>query len=259
MIVVQAVSPDLRRAVLRSASPEEDVVGGARLAVRAIESGFPRLVVRDEGRYWPEEIGSCHTLVVTSEMLKRWKEERRSESLPPTWIDRLAEKVAASIESFAGRSWADGILAELSRAAGCRLPLPFRAFGRRVLEFPVLYTSLYAMSEACGISRGALKARFRRRDLDSPSTYIRWFRLLAVAHLLGDEQLPIAQVAGRLGFSSDGNMCRMLWDVAAMTPSDLRSSRGRRRLLLTFVWRHVGPDAVEVWASLDDLFERRVA
>ena len=32
------------------------------------------------------------------------------------------------------------------------------------------------------MSRGALKARFRRRDLPSPSTYLRWFRILAVAH-----------------------------------------------------------------------------
>lgn len=259
MIVLQAVSPDLRRAVLRSASPEEDVVARTRLAVRAIALGFPRLVVRDEGRYWPELMERERTLIVTSETLERWEEERRGESLPPTWTDRLTEKVSASIESSAGRSWADAPLAELSRAAGCRLPLPLRAFGRRILEFPVRYTSLHAMSEACGISRGALKARFRRRDLDSPSIYIRWFRLLCVAHLLADEKVSIAQTAGRLGFSSDGNMCRMLWDVAQMTPSDLRSSRGRRRLLLTFAWRHVGSDAVEAWASLDDLFERRVA
>ena len=37
------------------------------------------------------------------------------------------------------------------------------------------------VAAACDTSRGALKARFRRRGLPSPSTYLRWFRVFAVA------------------------------------------------------------------------------
>lgn len=260
MIVVQASDPNLKRAVLRAAHPEEDVVADVRLAVEAIERGFPRLVVRDDAHQWPPVPNGVRLFRVTHSVLDRWEAERRAAELPATRLDHLTERASATIEgSAADRTWVDVALAELTRAAGRRLPLPLRGFGRRILEFPSHYTSLHSLSDACGTTRGALKARFRRRDLSTPSTYLRWFRLLAVSQVLSDRSVTVAEAASRLGFTSDGNLCRSMWTVVGMTPTEARSLRGWNRILITFAWSHLSPDQLEAWSTLDDLFERRIA
>jgi hypothetical protein len=35
--------------------------------------------------------------------------------------------------------------------------------------------------------------------------------------------------------------------------------RGWNRLLITFAWMHLTPEALEAWAGLDELFELHVA
>lgn len=260
MIVVQATDPHLRRAVLRSAHPEEDVVIAPRMAAEALERGFPRLLVRDAVRNWPPIPADVRILDVGPDVLEEWEEERRAAELPPTRVDYLTSRIAAALQrTSADRSWVDTALAELSRAAGRRLPLPLRSFGRRVLEFPSHYVNLYPLADTCGTSRGALKARFRRRDLSTPSTYLRWFRLMAAAHVLADREVTVAEAADRVGFTSDGNLCRSMWDVAETTPTELRNLRGWNRLLITFAWSHLSSDHLEAWSTLDDLFERRSA
>lgn len=260
MIVVQASDPRLRQAVLRAAHPEEDVVLDPRSVADALERGFPRLVVRDTVRSWPPIPDGVRILEVGGAVLERWEADRRSAELPPTRLDYLTDRVAAAIERTAeDRSWVDTAFAELSRAAGRRLPPALRAFGRRVVEYPSHYTSLRPLAETCSSSRGALKALFRRRDLSTPSTYLRWFRLMAVAHVLADREVTVAEAASRLGFTSDGNLCRMMWGVVEMTPTELRSLRGWNRLLIMFAWSHLSPDHLEAWSTLDDLFERRSA
>jgi len=258
MIVVQAADPYVRRAVARASHPEEDVIAEARLVVKAIENGFPRLVIRDEHHDWPTLPDGVRLMHLRDADLERWEGERRSAELPPTRLDYMTERLGRAIEaSVSDRSWIDTALAELSRAAGRRLPTPLRGFGRRVLEFPSHYTTLYPLANVCGMSRGALKARFRRRELSTPSTYLRWFRLMAVAHVLADREVTVEQAASRLGFTSDGNLCRMMWTVVEMTPTELRSLKGWNRLLITFAWLHLSPDHLEGWSTLDELFERR--
>lgn len=260
MIVVRVSDPYLRRAVLRAARPEEDVVADARLAASALERGFPRLVVRDASHHrWgvPEGV---RVVDVDASMLERWETERRAKELPPTRLDHLTDRMSALIQgASADRTWVDSALADLARAAGCRMPLPLRSFARRVLEFPHHYTSLRPLADACGITDGALKARFRRRDLASPSTYLRWFRGIAVSEVLSDRSVTVAEAASRLGFTSNGNLCRMMLSVTGMTPTDARSLRGWNRILVTFAWSHLSRDAVEAWGTLDELFERRIA
>lgn len=260
MIVVQASDPHLRRAVLRGAHPEEDVVAEPRLAVEAIERGFPRLVVRDEDHDWPPLPEGVRLVELTTDLLRGWEAERRAVELPPTRLDHLAQRVAGAVEGRAeDRSWVDTSLAELGRAAGRRLPGTLRSFGRRILEFPSHYTTLHPLAEACGTTRGALKARFRRRGLSTPYTYLRWFRLMAVSQLLSDRSVTVAEAASRLGFTSDGNLCRTMWNVLEMTPTDARSLRGWNRILVTFAWSHLTPDRLEAWSTLDQLFDRKTA
>jgi len=260
MIVVQVTDPQIRRAVRRAAHPEEDVIEDARLIPEAVEWGFPRLVVRDHQAPRRALPVGIPVVELDEGTLRRWEAERRAEPLPTTTVDYTTMRLAAIMrQADGGPTWIDHVLADLARASGQRLPSPLSSFGRRILEFPYVYTSLHPVASACRTTRGALKAKFRRRELDSPSTYLRWFRVLAVASLLSDRSLTVAAAARRLGFTSDGNLCRMLAGVAGMTPTEARQLPGWNRLLLTFTWKHLGSDALEAWASMDDLFERRSA
>lgn len=260
MIVVQSSDPYLRKAAVRAAHWEEDVITDAKRGREALEWGWPRLVIGDDMPQGLVSLRGVPHLNVTRELRRRWEADRRAHELPPTRLDALAERLSAEIARHTReRSWVDQALADLSRASGARIPGPLRAFGRRIMEFPGHYTTLKPLAATCGTSRGALKARFRRRGLESPSAYLRWFRLLAVAHVLQDPSVSVASSARRLGFTSDGNLCRMMWNVASLTPTEVRSQQGRNRLRLTFAWRLLSSEALEGWATMDDLFDRRVA
>jgi AraC-like DNA-binding protein len=261
MIVAYISDPYLRAVVSRAAHPEEEVVLTPSLADEAVEWGFPRVVIRS-----PSSGGSL--VGVRSEIpvftldgprLKSWEQDHAAEEFPPGRLEYVANRLRIAIDTQSqGASWVDRTLADLSRAAGAPLPDPLRAFGRRVLEFPTHYTDLHAMAAACGMSRGALKARFRRRGLESPYTYLRWFRMMGVAYLLADREVTISHAAHRLGFTSDGNLCRTMVSLTGLTPTEVRTVRGWNRLLISFAWTRLTRMALQRWKGLD-LFERRVA
>lgn len=260
MIVVQVADPHLRQAVCRAAHPEEDVVTGVRLGSEAIEWGYPRLVVRVDGDGPGPPAPAIATLVINRVLLRRWEEARRSLDFPPTRLDHLTQRLVVLMRpTSAERTWVDRTLAELAKAAGAQLPPPLRSFARRVLEFPTHYTDLRSIADTCGTSRGALKARFRRRALASPHAYLRWFRILAVADQMSGQSITVAEAARRFGFTSGGNLCRTMADVAGVTPTEGRTPAGRRRLLISFAQLHLTPNELEAWASLDGLFVRDAA
>lgn len=260
MIVVHVSDPHLQKAVRRAAHPEEDVVGDPRLVVAALDWGFPRLVVSTHDVRLPTFSSRIPHLELDAATLRRWEAERRASELPPTRIDHITRRLGVLVErSASDRTWVDGALADLTRAAGTQLPPPLRTFARRILEFPIHYTTLRPLADVCRLSRGALKAKFRRRGLVSPYTYLRWFRIMAVAHHLSDRTVTVAAASRRMGFTSDGNLCRMMAAVSGMTPTEVRTVHGWNRLLISFAWQHLTPDALEAWSGLDELFERRVA
>ena len=259
MIVVQVNDPSLKKAAVRAAHPEEDVVLENRLAAEALKFGFPRLVVRDAHPRRLAVPRGVPVLEVDRGTLGRWEADRRSQGLFPPHFDYIADRLREAVQDHASPSTsADRGLSDLSHAAGARLPRSLRSFGRRVLEFPIRYTTLHSLASASSTSPGALRARFRRRELASPSTYLRWFRLMAVADFLSDRTVTVARAARRLGFTSDGNLCRMMMTVTEMTPTEARTRRGWNHLLVSFSWQHLSGEDLEGWAALDDLFERRV-
>jgi len=260
MIVARISDPLLRKALACATHSEEDLIAEAGLVDDAIQSGFPRLLVRADGSVGTKAPRWLPVIDLDDVLLERWEAERRSEELPEPRLDFLTRRLRGLIERSAHEgTWVDSALADLTRAAGARLPLPLRAFARRILEFPLHYTTLHPVAKGCGLTRGALKARFRRRGLESPYTYLRWFRTIAVAQLLSDRTVTVAQAAARLGFTSDGNLCRMMASLTRLTPTDVRTVRGWNTLLISFAWQHLTPDALDAWAGLDGLFERRVA
>jgi AraC-like DNA-binding protein len=216
-----------------------------------------RLLVRDEGF---GRIVRIPVLDLDDSTLRRWETERRSEDVPMSRSDFLTRRLRALVARSASEvTWVDSALADLSRAAGEKLPQPLRAFARRIMEYPTHYTSLREVAHACELSRGALKARFRRRGLASPSTYLRWFRLMAVAEVLSNRDTTVSAAALGLGFTSAGNLCRTMASLAQVTPTEVRTLQGWNKLLITFAWHHLTSDALDAWAELDDLFQVRAA
>lgn len=262
MIVAHVSDPYLRKIVRSAAHAEEDVVLDSRLSPAAVEWGFPRLVVHQDGTGLPL-VGvrsGIPILRLDRQLLSRWEAERTEHEVPPARTEFLAARLRHEIDKQAqGSSWVDKCLADLSKAAGHPLPQPLRAFGRRILEFPSHYTDLHAMAGVCDLTRGALKARFRRRGLESPYTYLRWFRMLAVAYMLSDRSVTVATAAHRLGFTSDGNLCRAMVSLTGLTPTEVRTVRGWNRLLIGFAWTYLTTEQLERWVELDDLFGRDVA
>lgn len=264
MIIANLKAPALRAAVRHAARPDEDVIVDPSLAMDAMESGYPRMMIRAASDSVARPLltleGNIPTLTVTRATLARWEAERKAEEPGAGRVYFFGERLRSLVEREATTaSWVDRTLGELGRAAGAPLPRALRAFGRRVLEFPSHYVDLYPLAEACGVSRGALKARFRRRDLPSPYSYLRWFRMIACAYVLSDREVTVAQAARRLGFTSDGNLCRAMRSLTGMTPTEARALQGWTRLLITFAWTHLDVGARDAWEGLEDLFVRRIA
>ena len=262
MIVAYISDPYLLAAVRRSAHPEEEVVAEPERAEAALALGYPRMVVRSsvEGRRFPALALDSPVPVVTltKATLSRWDAERRAQPVPKGRIEFMAERLAGYVEKEAGdATWVDRTLADLTRAVGRPLPPPLRTFARRILEFPSYYDDLNPVADSCGMSRGALKARFRRRELPSPYAYVRWLRVMAVAYVLSDRTVTVAQAARRLGFTSDGNLCRTMMSLTGLTPTEVRSLPGWNRLLISFAWTYLRPEAVDAWGDLEDLFLHR--
>mgnify|MGYP006288756227 CR=1 FL=1 len=264
MIIARTSTPLLRVALRRAARPDEDVVVEPVPAERALRLGFPRLVVReadDGGPSGPSGASRVPILTVGDDLLGAWERERKAEPIPRSRVDFVAPRLRALIrEAAPGPSWVDRRLAEIDRAAGGPLPRPFKGMARRVMEFPSRYTDLRPLAELTGISRGALKARFRRRDLATPSTWLRWFRVMAAAHVLSRPGTTTLRASYHLGFAHGGNLCRLVRDVSGMTPTDLREPGGSGLLVLRFAASELeGRDVRSAWASLDDLFLEAVA
>lgn len=261
MILLTARDPGLLTAVRRIARPDEDVVADGEWVDRALEHGHARLLVCDDRRgVMPERTSGVPVLYVPPELLAKWDRTRKRHDILPARTDYLAARLRAMMAELTLEvTWVDRTLADLSRLAGGPLPLPFRSFARRTLEFPARYTDLSDVAELAGLSRGALKARFRRRELESPFTYQRWLRTLAVAEALSAPEVTVAAAANALGFTSDTNMCRMVRVLTGATPGRLREPDARRWLLVAFARAHLTRDALEGWNALDDLFSRRLA
>jgi AraC-like DNA-binding protein len=158
-----------------------------------------------------------------------------------------------------GSDWVETVFSDLTHTVGRGLPANLRGFSRRVLEFPIKYSSLASVGETFGISTGALKGRFRRRGLPSPSRYLRWFRLLTAARVLSDPYETTLTASYRLGFASDGNFCRWVQATSGVTPSSLRDWNSRLLLLVRFAEECLNNGTLDEWESFGDLFLRQVA
>lgn len=265
MILAPLSDPILRATVRRAALPEEDVFHKLDDVHSALRLGFPRLLVyQPEDRFLRGEISSWEpmvpTLALTRPTVNGWQSAWRAHGLAVSHIDDSALRLRGLIQRASkGPAWVEGVFADLTRILGHGLPPDLRGFARRVMEYPASYVSLGDLEEVTDLSPGALKARFRRRDLPSPVVYLRWFRLAAASRLLSEMGQTTLMASYRMGFSSDGNFCRWVQSVGQLSPSSLRVREGRMHLLLKLVRECFPTGSLESWGMLGDLFLRDVA
>lgn len=266
MIVALLSDPFLRATVREAALPDEDVFWSPDDVRSALDRGYPRLGVYSTEDSHP--VGDPQTavpaeiplLALTEETLRTWESARRSTGFAVSRVDDHGRRLRRLMQATADPPpWVEATFRDLTRASGTGLPGSLRGFGRRILEFPARYPDLHAMAELTGLSRGALKGRFRRRDLPSPYTYLRWFRVISASHVLSDSETTTEEAAFRVGLHSSGNFCRYVQDVSGLAPSRLRESGGRTRLLAVFVRKCLREEQLEGWKSLEGLFLEGVA
>jgi AraC-like DNA-binding protein len=243
-----------RLAVRAAALPDEDTFFGER-GLDALHRGFVRVVVRDDGGRGRFEAPEVVAPVLTLGAGPRFTPDASGWIV--SGIDDVSPRLRSLLDQTAGAgTWVDTALADMARTAGFPLPPAFRGLCRRVLEYPAWYPDLHAVSRLTGLSRGAVKARFRRRALRSPSGHLRWLRSLAAAHVLADPGVNVIAAAYRLGFTSGGNLCRAVHTVTGLTPGKLRSPTTRVGLLVRFVERFLHPGTRGGWVDLEEVFLR---
>jgi AraC-like DNA-binding protein len=248
MILALTSTPEWREALAAAARPDEDVRFGRDEVHRVLAAGYPRALVLEEDTRAESAARRCRASGIRVVRL-------------PAAVDPEVRRVGRvrwirSALADTSPSWVDRTLADCERAVGGLLPSAFRGFARRVLEDPTRLSTVEAIAPALGLSPGALRARFRRRALPSPSSYLRGLRLLSVAHRLRSSSVSTARVAWQLGFHSSGNLARFVRAQCGRTPSRLRSPETEVELLLLFVARGLGRREVEEWRGLDSTFAR---
>jgi AraC-like DNA-binding protein len=266
MILAPIQDRTLRAAVRRAALPEEDVFHRFDDVRHALHLGFPRLLicqVEDRNRLHGEFSLQSHgvpILAVSEPTLRSWDAAWEADGLAVNRIDDSALRLRRLMAMAAADSgWVEGVFSDLTDIMGRAPPSELRGFARRILEFPGRYSSLTSLGDAFGLSAGAIKNRFQRRGLPSPSKYLRWFRLLAAARILSDPKETTLTASFRLGFASDGNFCRWVRVNSGLTPSSLRDWNGRLLLLVRLAEECLPDASLDRWRSFGGMFLRQVA
>lgn len=266
MILAPIQDHKVRHLVRRAALPEEDVLHRITDVTRAMDFGHPRLVVcraEDQRRLqWLLRLRECPppVLAIHGPGRRDWKESSGADGIAVSPMDDAALRLRGLMEKTgAWPGWVEAVFVDLTQTVGRPLPLELRGLVRRILEFPTHYSSLRRVAGTFGLTPGALKARFRRRSLPSPSRYLRWCRLLSAAHVLSDPAETILSTSFRMGFTSDGNFCRWVTSICGLSPSALREWDGRLLALIRFSEECLSDAALDRWDGLQGLFLREVA
>ena len=266
-MILAALSDEfLRDATAHAALPEEDFVSEERDVLEALRFGFPRLLVTVASGGRSSLLQSAAVirpdlpvLALSEATLREWDRGWR-EAGRMSRVEDAGSRMAALVHLSASTPrWVEDVFRNLAGATGGSLPPAFRGFSRRVMEFPRRYPDLHSVAHLTGHSRDALKARFRRKTLPSPSKYLRWLRTVAVAYGLSEEGATTASVAYRFGYSSGGNLCRSVQGLVDLTTLELRQPIARSQLLLRMASELLNAEQRRAWQAMDDLFVRWAA
>jgi transcriptional regulator GlxA family with amidase domain len=114
----------------------------------------------------------------------------------------MASRIATIIASAAVRSWVENGCAPDQWLVSVRDPHIARAVAA-MREAPGEQWTVERLARVASASRTVFAERFRELVGDSPNRYLTAVRMEHAARLLRDGRLSVADVAARLGYSSD--------------------------------------------------------
>jgi AraC family transcriptional regulator len=166
-----------------------------------------------------EELGTADNLL---ERLVRSMDEtlRHWEPTARTYIDQLGGMAAAQLvrRHRAGRVWSDPG-DQPARGLGSRQLGVVRALMEERLAEPL---SLSELASAAGLSVSQFSRQFKARTGLAPHRFLLGLRVEHACRLLGTDQLPIAEVAIRCGFSHQEHLTRVMRAQLGTTPGAVR-------------------------------------
>ena len=140
-------------------------------------------------------------------------ESRRPRPGSDVITARLADVLVVQVV----RSWLESGAPDRGWVAGLRDPLLGRALASFHAE-PGAPWTLAALAREAGMSRSAFAVRFRDLLGEPPMAYVTTWRMDLAGRLLREEQLPLARVAERVGYSSEAAFHRAFRRAHHLTP-----------------------------------------
>lgn len=89
--------------------------------------------------------------------------------------------------------------------------------------------SVGELAECVGLSRSAFAARFMELVGESPMRYVRQWRFRVAINWLGDSDLPLAEMAEKLGYNSEAAFNRAFKSFTGKTPGAMRREKNLAR------------------------------
>ena len=131
----------------------------------------------------------------------------------------------------------ESLLQRAIELAMAGFPKPDQDSGRQLSKDVLLYIeehlldpnfSIYTISEAFGISESAFSHLFKRAFNQNFSAYVNQQKLVYAFDLLCNEDIPLEEVALRLGYSRASNFGRMFKAEVGISPGKYRSMYARK-------------------------------
>jgi len=103
--------------------------------------------------------------------------------------------------------------------------LPYAALNAHIDQYAAYPLQVADLARVAGLSSARLHARFVAECGQTPMEYIRSRRLHKAVGLLRDSQLPIGEIAHRVGYSSQSAFAAAVQREFGVSPGKLRQSR----------------------------------
>lgn len=183
------------------------------------------------------------------QVVERLPELIRMDTRSPgnEWLDGLIEGMIAEAEAM--RPGGDTVITRVSdllvvqairhwlehdplARTGWLGALKDRHIGRAIAlvhRHPTEPWSVDLLADRVGMSRSAFAARFTAQVGDTPMRYVRQWRFRVATTWLRDSDLPIAEMAARLGYESEASFNRAFKSFVGRTPGAVRREARRER------------------------------
>ena len=137
-------------------------------------------------------------------------------------FDDSPRRFRALLEDLSGDSWRSTLYASSVAPRLARVPTPIVRAVDRLFQHPDRFEDVADLARASGMTRRTVERWLVRAGIPSAKQLVVSARAERAYHLLRDSQLPVADVARRVGYQSARLFARQIRAATGYTPSVLR-------------------------------------